>query len=176
MLNLKIQAMKIRKTIDKFLEKAMIVAMIVLVLDVLWQVVSRYLNKLLVNQFSLQIPTRFYAFTDELAGFLLIWVALLGAAYATGKKQHLAIDLLITKLSEHGKIVLSRVINLLIFAFAVSVLVAGGAWLVYTRFYLGQVSSTMEIPIGFVYLILPISGLLISYYAAYDFFIVQKET
>lgn len=150
--------------------------MIVLVLDVLWQVISRYLNKLLVNQFSLQIPTKYYAFTDELAGFLLIWVALLGAAYATGKKQHLAIDLLITKLNASGKNILSGIIYFLVFLFAISVLVIGGVWLVYTRFYLGQISSTMEIPIGFVYLIVPVSGLLISYYAADDFFAIRKET
>ncbi len=168
--------MKTRRVIDKALEKVMILTMIVLVLDVLWQVMFRYLNKLLVNQFSYQIPTKYYAFTDELAGFLLIWVALLGAAYATGMKQHLAIDLLITKLSDSGKRVLSRLINLLVFAFAISVLVVGGIWLVYTRFYLGQVSSTMEIPIGFVYLIVPVSGLLISYYAAVDFFTLQKAT
>lgn len=149
--------------------------MIVLVLDVLWQVLSRYLNKLLVNQFSIQIPTKIYAFTDELAGFLLIWVALLGAAYATGKKQHLAIDLLATKLGDSGKAVLSRIINLCIFVFSVSVLVVGGIWLVYTRFYLGQLSSIMEIPIGFVYLVVPVSGLLISYYAADDFFRLQIE-
>ncbi|MGD2033564.1 MAG: TRAP transporter small permease [Bacteroidales bacterium] len=166
---------KFRKAIDRALEIMMVVTMIILMLDVLWQVASRYLNKLLVNHFALQIPTKYYAFTDELAGFLLIWVALLGSAYATGKKQHLAIDLLITKLGREGKIILSGIINFLIFLFAVSVLLVGGTWLVYTRFYLGQVSSTMEIPIGFVYLIVPLSGLLISYYAADDFYTLQKK-
>jgi hypothetical protein len=56
--------------------------MIILVLDVLWQVVSRYL---------LSSPS---SFTDELAGFLLIWVGFIGAAYTTGLKGHLAIDIL----------------------------------------------------------------------------------
>ena len=164
-----------RKVIDNLLEKVMVITMVVLVLDVLWQVISRYFNKLLVNQFSLQIPTKYYAFTDELAGFLLIWVALLGAAYATGKKQHLAIDLLAAKLSDSGKIRLSGIINILILIFSISVLVIGGVWLVYTRFYLGQISSTMEIPIGFVYLIVPIAGILISYYAISEIFTLKKE-
>ena len=144
----------------------MVILMVVLVLDVLWQVIARYVNKLLVNQFELQIPTTLYAFTDELAGFLLIWVALSGAAYATGKKQHLAIDLLSTKLNDSGKKILDRVINLCIVGFAISVMIVGGSWLVYTRFYLGQVSAAMEVPIGFVYLIVPVTGLLICYYAA----------
>jgi len=157
--------MKIRTVIDKILEKILVALMIILVLDVLWQVISRYVNKFLANNFDIQIPTKLYAFTDELAGFLLIWVALAGAAYATGKKQHLAIDLLSTKLGDKGKVYLSIIINILILIFAFSVLVTGGSWLVYSRFYLGQISASMEIPIGIVYIVVPVSGLLISYYA-----------
>lgn len=166
--------MRLKALIDKILERILVVLMIVLVLDVLWQVLSRYVNKFLANNFDIQIPTVFYAFTDELAGFLLIWVALAGAAYATGKKQHLAIDLLSTKLSDAGKTILSMIINVLIVIFAVSVLIAGGFWLVYSRFYLGQVSAAMEIPIGIVYIIVPVSGLLISYYAVADFFSLRS--
>ena len=61
--------MRIRKIIDKMLESLLIILMAVLVIDVLWQVASRYL---------LTSPS---SITDELAGFLLIWVGLLGAAY-----------------------------------------------------------------------------------------------
>jgi TRAP-type C4-dicarboxylate transport system permease small subunit len=161
--------MKLKAVIDKILERILVVLMVVLVLDVLWQVISRYINKFLANNFDIQIPTAFYAFTDELAGFLLVWVALAGAAYATGKKQHLAIDLLSTKLSDTGKTILYMIINALIVIFAISVLIVGGFWLVYSRFYLGQVSAAMEIPIGLVYIIVPVSGLIISYYAVADF-------
>ncbi|WP_316931840.1 TRAP transporter small permease [Parabacteroides distasonis] len=52
----------------------------------LWQVLSRYI---LVSPSSV---------TDELAGYLLIWVGLLGAAYVSGKNEHLAIDLLLQHL------------------------------------------------------------------------------
>jgi TRAP-type C4-dicarboxylate transport system permease small subunit len=44
-------------------------------------------------------------------------------------------------------------------------MIIGGSWLVYTRLYLGQISAAMEIPIGYVYLIVPVAGLLICYYA-----------
>lgn len=168
--------MKIRTVIDKILEKILVVLMVILVLDVLWQIISRYVNKLLITNFNFQIPTKFYAFTSELAGFLLIWVALSGAAYATGKKQHLSIDLLSSKLDDIGKKYLSIIINILILIFAVAVLIAGGSWLVYTRFYLGQISASMEIPIGIVYLILPVSGLIISYYIIYDIISLKSST
>jgi TRAP-type C4-dicarboxylate transport system permease small subunit len=168
--------MRIKEKVDKVLEKVLIALMVVLVLDVLWQVIARYLNKFLVNHMNFHIPTGFYSFTDELAGFLLIWVALMGAAYATGKKQHLAIDLLSDKLKPANRVILRKVINSLIFIFAVSVMVTGGSWLVYTRFYLGQLSSAMEIPIGAVYLVLPLSGLLITYYVVYDFFTISTSS
>lgn len=127
--------------------------MAILVLDVLWQVASRYL---------FNSPS---SFTDELAGFLLIWVGLLGAAYGTGIKIHLAIDLLPSKLSFDRRKYLEVIINCLIAVFSLLVFVIGGSWLVYTRFYLGQVSAALEIPLGYVYLVLPVSGLLIIFYA-----------
>ncbi|NBC83803.1 MAG: TRAP transporter small permease subunit [Bacteroidetes bacterium] len=158
-----------KKKIDKIIEVVIVVLMIILVLDVVWQVLSRYVNRLLTSQFDTQIPTPLYAFTDELAGFLLIWVALMGAAYGTGKKHHLAIDLLKSKLGDKGKIKLNQLINAIILFFAVGVLCIGGAWLCYKNLVFGQVSAAMQIPLGYVYLVLPFSGILISYYVIDDF-------
>ena len=77
--------------------------------------------------------------------------------------------------SDKGKTILYMIINVLIVIFALSVLIIGGFWLVYSRFYLGQVSAAMEIPIGIVYIIVPLSGLLISYYAIADFFSLRNK-
>ena len=146
----------IRKIADLILSRFVIIVMAVLVLDVLWQVASRYLMK---------EPS---SWTDELAGFLLIWVGLFGAAYATGKKDHLAIDLLPRKLDLAKRKYLYLVINGLIAAFAMIVLIMGGIRLVYITFKLNQISSALEIPVGYVYLVLPISGLFIFFYAVHD--------
>jgi len=143
---------KFRQRIDKILEWALVFLMSILVLDVLWQVISRYI---------LTSPS---SFTDELAGFLLIWVGLLGSAYLTGKNGHLAIDLLLQKSGPERKKILSRLINILICLFALSVLIIGGTWLVYTRFYLDVNSAALQIPLGYVYIILPLGGLIIAYY------------
>ncbi len=145
--------MKLRKKIDKILSVFLVFVMAILVLDVLWQVASRYL---------FNSPS---SFTDELAGFLLIWVGLFGAAYGTGTKIHLAIDLLPSKLSFDRRKYLEVIINCLIAVFSLLVFVIGGTWLVYTRFYLGQISAALKIPLGYVYLVLPVSGLLIIFYA-----------
>ena len=144
--------MKVRRLIDKILEWLLVFLMSVLVVDVLWQVFSRYV---------LNDPS---SFTDELAGFLLIWVGLLGAAYVAGKREHLAIDLLMQKSSPKRQKKLEIIISITIIIFAITVMVIGGSWLVYTRLYLSVKSAALGLPLGFVYLVIPLSGILITYF------------
>lgn len=147
--------MTFHNTLNRVLEIFLVTLMSVLVIDVLWQVTSRYL---------LSSPS---SFTDELAGFLLIWVGLLGAAYVAGRKEHLAIDILLQKTRESRRRNLELIIFLSMLVFALTVMVIGGAWLVYSRFILKVVSAALQLPLGYVYLILPLSGLLIMYYSIY---------
>ncbi|WP_165157276.1 TRAP transporter small permease [Parabacteroides sp. ZJ-118] len=145
-----------RKIIDKGLELSLMGLMAFLVMDVLWQVLSRYI---LVSPSSV---------TDELAGYLLIWLGLLGGAYVSGKKEHLAIDLLLQHMSPSRGRLLRLFISSIVFLFAVFVWIVGGTWLVYTRFHLGVTSASLEIHLGYVYLALPLGGLLTAYYAIDD--------
>lgn len=144
--------MTFRNRVDKGLEGLLVIILSVLVLDVLWQVASRYI---------MNSPS---SFTDELAGFLLIWTGLLGAAYVAGKREHLAIDILLQRSSPERRYKLELIISVLIILFAVLVMIVGGSWLVYTRFYLGVTSAALGLPLGVVYLVLPISGILITYF------------
>ena len=143
----------LRNTIDRAVRFLLVVLMSAIVIDVLLQVFSRYL-------FGAPL-----GFTDELAAFLLIWLGLLGAAYGTGEKQHLAIDLLAMRLTAVGQRRLSVVVALLTALFAAMVLVVGGTWLVYTGFLFGQLSASLQLSLGYVYLIVPVAGLLIVYYS-----------
>lgn len=152
---------KTRKLIDRILVIALIITMTVLVIDVVWQVLARYIVK---------SPS---SFTDELARFLLIWVGLLGSAYAMGKKKHLAIDILPSKLKGRPRIMLDNFISILIIAFAALVLVVGGIRLVYITLNLNQISPALGVPLGYVYLVLPLSGLLIIFYGVYDILIKE---
>ncbi|MDL2277057.1 TRAP transporter small permease [Parabacteroides sp. OttesenSCG-928-G07] len=142
-----------RKVIDKTLTVFLIGLLGFLVLDVLWQVLSRYV---------LASPS---SVTDELAGFLLVWVGLLGASYVFGCNEHLAIDLLLQKIAPERKLKLQLFIWGIVFLFALFVLVIGGGWLVYTRFYLEVTSASLQVNMGWVYMVLPVSGILTAYYA-----------
>lgn len=141
-----------KKTIDKYLGYILLILMITMTLDVLWGVLTRYA---LGSQAD---------WSEELARFLLIWIGILGAAYASGQKMHLAIDLLHPKLSERNQKKLVFLINLVIVLFALTVMVIGGFRLIYITNVLGQLSASMRIPMYLVYAIVPISGLLVIYY------------
>ncbi len=148
--------MNSRKIVDKILSTLVIIVMSILVLDVVWNVASRYL---------LNAPS---SFSVELARYLLIWVGMLGAAYTSGKKEHIAIELLPQKLQRKNpakKRKLDNTINTLIVLFALFVLVIGGIRLVYITMIMEQVSATLQIPLWYVYLCLPISGILIMFYS-----------
>jgi TRAP-type C4-dicarboxylate transport system permease small subunit len=125
----------------------------VMVLDVTWQVVSR---------FVLRAPS---SFTEELAGFLLIWIGLLGAAYCLRTGSHLGIDLLVTRLPGGARRAARLLAHALVAAFALSTMVIGGLLLVRLAFELHQISAAMGIRVGFVYLALPLAGTLMAVFS-----------
>jgi len=141
-----------KAALDSVLGWFLVALMGLAVVNVLWQVTTR---------FVIGNPS---SFTDELARYLLIWVGLFGAAYATGKRAHLAIDLLRTSLSGRGVHWHGLVVGLVVGAFALFVMVIGGAKLVSLSFLLGQTSAALRVPLGIVYLALPVSGALIVLY------------
>lgn len=145
-----------RATVDTITRYILVFLMGLLVVDVVWQVFTRYV---------LASPS---TFTDELARFLLIWVSFLGAAYASGKHMHLSIDIFSHRLSPAGQQKLAIFIYLVIIAFVTTILVIGGSMLVYYTYIYGQLTSALQIRIAYIYLIGPISGLLILYYKVSD--------
>jgi TRAP-type C4-dicarboxylate transport system permease small subunit len=131
-----------------------------IVLDVTWQVFTRFI---------LRDPS---SFTEELAGFLLIWIGLLGASYALYTRAHLGIDVLTGKLTGLRKYLVGLFINGVVLLFALFVLVVGGLRLVNLTFTLSQISPAMGIPIGYVYLVLPITGILMIFFSIRSIIIV----
>ena len=148
--------MKFRKKIDTILGISLAIIMGIMVVNVLWQVFTR---------FVIGTPS---SFTDQLARYLMIWVGVLGAAYISGRKMHVAIDLLPTKLNKEGQNKLKIFINCIIILFCFFALVGGGIRLVYITFTLEQYSPALQIPLALVYLVIPISGILIIYYKITD--------
>ncbi len=141
------------KKINHFIEIFLVIIFALLVVDVLWQVFARY------------VLNTSFTFTEEFARFALIWLAILGAAYLNAKREHLSMDFVFQKLSLKNQTKVSILVEAFIFMFALIVMVIGGFNLVYTTLHLEQLSGTLRIPLGYVYAILPFSGLLIMYFS-----------
>jgi len=148
--------MELRRKVDKILANILIFIMSVMVINVLWQVFTRYI---------MGDPS---SFTDELARYLMIWIGILGAAYVSGKNMHVAINVLPEKFSKSTQKKIAIFVDILIIVFVFSALIIGGIRLVYISYTLGQHSPSLQIPLAVVYLVLPLSGLLIIYYKTSD--------
>ena len=135
----------LRKGLDKVLEFICCTLLALMTILVTWQVVSRYV---------LNNPS---TITEELVLFSFVWMGLLGGAYLFGKNEHMAMTFLFDKLSEKNQIKVRIFFELVIMAFAVFILVFGGYNM--SKLSMGQLSSSLQIPMGYVYLALPLSGI-----------------
>lgn len=148
----------IKRYLDKSLEFVTAFTMGFLVLDVTWQVVTRYVLK---NPSS---------WTEEVATYLVMWVGLLGAAVALNRGAHLGIDYFVAKLTPKKRLVAQSFVFFTIFSFSLLVLLIGGIQLVVDTLQLGQTTPATGIKVGYWYLSIPISGFFISIYS-FEFFI-----
>jgi TRAP-type C4-dicarboxylate transport system permease small subunit len=153
----------LRREIDRILALVVVSIMAILVITVLWQVFSRYF---------LPQPS---PWTEETSRFLLIWVTMLGAAYLTGQHGHIAIDLVSGRLSPRGARNLQTFIRFTVLFFAFAAFCVGGANLIYITLSLGQSSAVLGIPLGYVYTVIPASGILIGFYTAHDLLVLRAS-
>ncbi len=102
------------------------------------------------------------AWTEELARFLLVWLALLGGVLAYLEDKHLGVDVLVARFHPSAQKVSRITIHVCVLGFALAVLVWGGSDLFRLRWELGQTMPSLGIRKAWFYLILPLSGILIS--------------
>jgi len=123
------------------------------VLTVIWQVIGRYV---------LDAPS---SDTEEIARFLLIWLGTVSMAYAFAKRMHVGVDLMSARLAPAARVKAARAIWIMCAIFALTVMVYGGGLLVNITATLGQTSSALGVPMWTIYTIMPLSGVVITYFA-----------
>lgn len=139
--------------IDKLLVKILIyfcaVLMFAMATIVTAQVISRY------------IAGRPFTWSEELARYIFVWMTFLGMAVGVKQGSHVALDILVKKLKGVSQRVLMIVNNLLLLVFGVC-LSASGFELV--KLGMLQKSPTLQLPMQYVYAVIPVSGILITYF------------
>ena len=138
---------KIRKVIDIVLSSACALVFALMVVVGTYQIVVRYF---------FNSPS---TVSEELLTYSFTWMALL----SSGKRDHMRMGFLADKLTGTPKKILEIVIEFMIMGFSASVMVWGG----YTIMQLSmtQVTASLGIPMGVVYIVVPLSGVLVVIYS-----------
>lgn len=136
---------------------------VVLVVDVLWGVFTRYA---LGQQAS---------WSEEIARLLLVWLSMLGTALAYGERSHLGVDVLLKALTGPARWIATLAIYLLVLAFSVGVMVYGGTSLFLERLDAGQVMSTLPIYKAWMYFAIPVSGIMMTIFAVDDIRLTLRQ-
>lgn len=151
----------VKKYVDNILKFITVTLFLVMVAVTTWQVIARFI---------LHDPS---SSTEEFVRFGLIWLSMLSAAYVVGRKGHIAITLLSDKLEYTKKLVLDIIIQASFLVFAVFIMVYGGIRAV--SISMAQISPSLSIPMGLIYLSLPVAGVLIIFYSSLNIVELIKE-
>lgn len=122
----------------------------IMVLACCWQVITRFL---------LKSPSKY---TEEFLRYALIWLTMIGAPYAYGQDKHLSINIITKNFKEKNLLFTKVIIEIIVMLLSIFVLIVGG--LMVTNNSAGQISPSMQIPMQFYYVCVPISGLLMVTY------------
>ena len=143
------------KLLDKTLKVFLVTLAIFMILTVTWQVISRYV---------LHAPS---SLTEEIARFQLIWLGLGGAVYTFRNRMHVSIDTVVAKFTGRKRLAAELFSLGASAVFAALILVYGGMRLVLLTYTLNQTSAALEIPMAYIYAIIPLSGIFIVIYAVH---------
>lgn len=111
-----------------------------------WQVFTRYI---LGNPSS---------WSEELVSYLFAWTTLLGASLVVGERGHMNIPIFVEKAGPRGQKWLNVLAEIVAALFAGVILVYGGIQI--TELAMAQMTSSLGIPVGVFYVVLPFSGIL----------------
>lgn len=151
----------LKKIVDKILAFICIAVFSIMVIATTYQVVVRYIFK---------NPS---AYSETVTRYLFVWLIVYSAAYVFGKKEHIYIGVLKHKVSGKNQKLLSLFTEIIIIIFALLVMIYGG--LKITHMNMLQYDSILNIPTGYVYSCIPISGLLIIFYSIYNIVYVDLD-
>ncbi|MDO5517805.1 MAG: TRAP transporter small permease [Clostridium sp.] len=141
-----------KKIIDRTLNGAIVILLGCMAVVCCWQVFTRYV---------LGNPSKV---TEEFLRYSLIWLTMLGSPYAYGLNKHLSINFFTKTFDEKHEKIVNVFVEIVVIFLSVFVLICGGILVCVNS--IGQTSAAMHLPMQFLYMGLPISGVLTVYYSA----------
>ncbi|WP_431026813.1 TRAP transporter small permease [Lysinibacillus sp. LZ02] len=138
---------KSMKVINRTTELFSALLLFIMVILVFIQIVSRV------------IMSSSFPWTEEVARFMMIWITFLGASVAFQYGAHIGVEALVDRLPAIVRKFFVIVVMLICLSFFVLLIVYGyelasGAFV--------KTSPALQIPMGYIYYIIPVSGVLMS--------------
>lgn len=128
---------------------------------------------------AVQIITRLLGislpWSEELARFFLIWLTFLGCSLAVKQDSHLSVDFFVKKAPKKVQLVIGLFVKFLMIVFFGILLIYGMKLSIAA---MATPSTSLQWPMGLIYMVLPISGIISIYYVilnTFDFVKQNKE-
>ncbi|QGU03456.1 TRAP transporter small permease [Corynebacterium comes] len=147
--------------LSKFLGIVSVILFAVLVLVTTWQVFTRQ---------ALNDPS---TWSEELSKILFVWLSFVGSAFLFGERGHIAVDFLARRFRTSVQKILASFVQVVILFFALVAMVWGGylaasiAW--------SQNLTALPLAIGWVYVVIPITGVFVAIFAVIDLVAVLTD-
>lgn len=140
---------------ERMLELAMIGFLVAMMAALFWQVFSR---------FVIAVPA---TWTEEAARYAFIYMAFFGAALGVRRSTHFGVSIVPDKFRGQARQRYFRyAINLPILIGSLILLIAGTRYTI--QFGFSRISPTFHFPMAWIYLVVPLSALPMTLFAAYN--------
>lgn len=135
-----------RRNLEKILKFLGGVTLAAMFFLVIWQVFTRYV----LNDSA--------TWTEEMTSYLFAWLTLFGSALVTSEREHMNIPVFIETRTEKTQKNVAILSEIIILIFSVVVLIYGG--IAISKLTMGQMTSSLGVPLGIFYMALPLTGVL----------------
>lgn len=142
----------IKKGLDQLLKWVSVILFAALVIIVAWQVITRTAGDA-------------STWAEEGARYSFVWLAFFASALVFSEKGHIAVDFLVRRQPLARQKVTAVIAQVAIMALAVLVFIWGGIRAANRSW--GQQLSSLPGTVGYMYTVLPITGVLVLFYAIY---------
>ncbi len=136
-----------RLIIEKILSWIVAVLLVVMSVVVFANVILRYFFSMTIGWY------------EELSRFILIWIVFLGAVIAYFKGDHLSLDIVLKFIKPKAQGAVTIVADVLVIA-ALIIMIQGGFAMALDSLASGWIASSIPIPYGYVYMVGPVSAIL----------------
>ena len=142
---------RLRNYMNKLLNGLAGASLLAMVLLTAWQVVARYL---------LHNPS---TWSEELVSYLFAFASLFGAAIVSGERNHMNIGIVVEKFGHKAQMFFGILAEVVAMLFSCAILIYGGIQI--STLAMGQMTSSLHMPLGIFYIAMPVTGILIMLYS-----------